>query len=94
MTEFAQTGAPDWVSPPGETIADLLEEQEWGQRELAKRLDYSPKHVNQLIKGKVPLTERTALGLERVLGGTARFWLEREAQYREALIRQGKPGAV
>ncbi|WP_019593073.1 helix-turn-helix domain-containing protein [Thioalkalivibrio sp. ALM2T] len=88
MTEFAQTGTPDWVSPPGETIADLLEEQGWSQRELGQRLDYSSKHVNQLIKGKVPLTEEAALRLERVLGGTARFWLEREAQYREALIRQ------
>ncbi|WP_018169692.1 helix-turn-helix domain-containing protein [Thioalkalivibrio sp. ALMg9] len=88
MTEFAQARTPDWVSPPGETIADLREEQGWTQRELAQRLDYSPKHVNQLIKGKVPLSEETALRLERVLGGTARFWLEREAQYREALTRK------
>lgn len=88
MNEFAQTEMPDWVSPPGETIADLLEEEGWAQREFAQRMDYSPKHINQLIKGKVPLTEETALRLERVLGGTARFWLEREAQYREAVTRQ------
>jgi HTH-type transcriptional regulator/antitoxin HigA len=83
--------APDWVSPPGETIVDLLEERGWTQNELSDRLGYSPKHVNQLIKGHVSLTEEAAVRLHNVLGGSVGFWLSREAQYREQLaLREEK----
>ena len=76
---------PDWVSPPGDTILDLLEERDWTQQQLADRLGYTPKHVNQLIKAKVPLTEDAAVRLQNVLGASVGFWLTREAQYRERL---------
>ncbi len=79
---------PDWISPPGDTIADLLEERDWTQAELANRLGASRKYVNQLISGKVPLSESAAVKLERVLGSTVRFWLNREAGYRAALARK------
>lgn len=87
MTDTPRGFSPDWVSPPGETIADLLDERGWTQAELAGRLGYTPKHLNQLVKGKVPLSEDAALRLERVLGGEAGFWLAREARYRERLAR-------
>lgn len=88
MTELAERSAdtpfaPDWVSPPGDTILDLLEERGWTQQQLADRLGYSLKHVNQLIKAKVPLTEDAAMRLQNVLGASVGFWLTREAQYRE-----------
>lgn len=78
---------PDWVSPPGETILDLVEERDWSQAELASRLGISAKHLNQLIKGKVALTFETAIRLERVLGSTVGFWISRESRYREHLAR-------
>ena len=87
MANQQTTFSPDWVSPPGETISDLLEEKDWTQLELAQRLGYNKKHLNQLIKGKAALTEDAALRLERVLGSTANFWLNREAKYREHLAR-------
>jgi HTH-type transcriptional regulator / antitoxin HigA len=87
MTDTPEGFSPDWVSPPGESIADLLEERGWTQAELAERLGYTAKHLNQLIKGKVPLSEDAAMRLERVLAGSAGFWLTREARYRERLAR-------
>lgn len=87
MTESATRFEPDWVSPPGATIADLLEERGWSQQEAAQRLDYSEKHVSQLINGKVPLTEDAAMRLSSVLGAPVGFWLTREAQYRERLAK-------
>jgi HTH-type transcriptional regulator/antitoxin HigA len=78
---------PDWVSPPGDTIADILEEKDWTQIELAQRLQNTPKFVSQLIKGKAPITEETAVKLSRVLGSTEKFWLNREANYRAQLIQ-------
>lgn len=75
--------APDWVSPPGDTILDLMEERGWSQAELAGRLGYSEKHVSLLVNGKVPLTEEAAIRLKSVLGSSVGFWLRREALYRE-----------
>ncbi|MGB7443553.1 MAG: ImmA/IrrE family metallo-endopeptidase [Coleofasciculaceae cyanobacterium] len=88
MTEVLQPFTPDWISPPGETIADLIEEREWSQANLAKRLGYTTKHVSLLINGKAPITEDTALKLESVLGSSVSFWLSREAQYRAKLAQQ------
>jgi HTH-type transcriptional regulator/antitoxin HigA len=87
MTEIATTFQPDWVSPPGESIADLLEEKSWSQAEFSQRCGYTTKHVSQLINGKAAITEDTAIKLEKVLGSSARFWMTREAQYREAIAR-------
>lgn len=82
----------DWLSPPGDTILEVLEERGWTQADLAERTGYSRKHINLLIKGGAGITEEAALKLERVLGSTAGFWLNREAQYREALARQAELG--
>ena len=79
--------SPDWISPPGDTIADYLEEQDWTQAEFSKRIDYTKKHVNHLINGTATIGEDTALRLEKVTGIKAEFWLAREAAYREALAR-------
>lgn len=87
MTDLNAPFAPDWVSPPGETILDLIEERGWTQAELAIRLGYTEKHVSQLINGKVPLTQDAAVRLERVLGSSVGFWLAREAKYRERAAR-------
>ena len=87
MTDQDAPFTPDWVSPPGDTIVDLIEERGWTQANLAARLGFSHKHVNQLIKGKVPLTEEAALRLGQVLGAGAGFWLARESRYRERMVR-------
>ena len=94
MTEQTALFQPDWVSPPGDTIADLLEEKGWSQAEFAQRCGYTTKHASLLINGKASITEDTALKLERVLGSSARFWLVREAQYRETIARQQEMTAL
>src|ERR1700729_2073706 len=86
--ELIRQFSPDWVIPPGSTIADLLEERGWSQTEFASRIGYTKKHVNLLIQGKASLTEDAAIKLERVLGSTVNFWLNREALYREAIARK------
>jgi HTH-type transcriptional regulator/antitoxin HigA len=78
---------PEWLSHPGETIADFLEELNWTQAELAMRLGYSTKHVSQLMNGKVPITSETAIKLSQVLGSSVQFWLNIEANYQADLAR-------
>lgn len=78
----------EWISPPGETIADLLDERGWSKSEFAERLGCTPKHVSQLLAGHAPIHAEMAASLSRVLGSTPEFWLEREARYRAALDRK------
>jgi len=76
---------PDHASPPGDTLAEALEEAGMSQVELARRTHLSAKHVNRLIKGHVPLSPDVATRLESVLGVPAQFWNAREANYRSRL---------
>jgi HTH-type transcriptional regulator/antitoxin HigA len=89
---------PDHAVPPGETIADLLEEGEMTQAELAQRLGVSAKHVNQVVNGVASISAELALGLEKVFGVPADFWVARESIYRARLARRqesvGLEGAV
>lgn len=87
MSSTTYPFSPDWVSPPGDTIADLLEEYGWTQVELGERLGYDIGFVNQLVNGDIPIDEGIALKLEQVLGSTKAFWLRREAEYRAALCK-------
>ncbi|MET0001277.1 MAG: ImmA/IrrE family metallo-endopeptidase [Candidatus Thiodiazotropha lotti] len=87
MNSKVEAFSPDWVSPPGDTILDLMEERDWSQTELANRLGFSSKHLNQLIKGKVSLTYEAALKLERVFGSTVSFWMNRESKYRQQMAK-------
>lgn len=79
---------PDYISPPGETLADLLEQAGMTQTELAQRLGVSLKHINQVVKGAASISAELALGLEKVFGVSAAFWLNRESLYRADLARQ------
>jgi len=47
---------------------------------VAQRTGFTTKHINLLLKGDAPITQDTAMKLEKVLGSTARFWLGLEAQ--------------
>ncbi|MFP4338495.1 MAG: HigA family addiction module antitoxin [Halothece sp.] len=79
---------PDYVSPPGDTLEEILEEREMTQAELATRMGRPKKTINEIIKGKAEITPETALQLERVLGVSATFWNNRQQRYREFLARQ------
>jgi HTH-type transcriptional regulator / antitoxin HigA len=75
------------ATPPGATIKEQLEDREMTQKEFARRMDMSEKHISRLINGEVQLTPDVALRLEHVLGIPAEFWNNLEAIYREKCAR-------
>ena len=87
MIETSFAYVPQEVSPPGETLRDLMEERGLSQAELSRRLGRPSQAINEIVAGKKEITEETALELERVLQVPAHFWLAREARYREYLAR-------
>jgi HTH-type transcriptional regulator / antitoxin HigA len=80
-------GEVDYATSPGETLQDLMEEQGLTQRDLARRADLSPKHVNQLLHGLVSLSPAIAQRLELVTGMPASMWNQLEALYQSDLQR-------
>jgi addiction module HigA family antidote len=81
---------PSEISPPGETLLDVLEERGLTQAELAERTGRPRKTINEIIKGKAAITPETALQLERVLGISAAFWNSRETLYREFIAKKNE----
>ena len=79
---------PDFVTPPGDTLREVIKARGISQPELAERMNQSRNNVARILSGDAPITTQTALKLERVLGIPARFWSNRELHYREFLARE------
>lgn len=78
---------PDYTVCPGKTVADAIRILNVTQKQFAKRIGYSEKHLIAILSGKAPLNHEIAIRLERVTGTPARIWNRLEAEYRERLVR-------
>lgn len=78
----------EYVIAPGETILELLEVNCMTQLDLANKTGINKKTINEIIKGKAPITTSTALKLEYVFNIPASFWNNLESSYRESLERE------
>ena len=73
---------PASASPPGDTIADILQERGLTVDDLAERTGLTPQSAAVLIEGREPIGADLARSLEAALGAPAEYWLRREAGYR------------
>ncbi len=78
---------PDWVSPPGATIATILEERGATPGDLANWIERTTDDVADLLVGRSEITAEVARCLSHVLGASEAFWARRELQYRTDLAR-------
>ena len=78
----------EYIIAPGETVLELLEVNCMTQLDLADKTGIKKKTINEIIKGKAPITTSTALKLEYVFNIAASFWNNLESNYREALERK------
>ncbi|EAH0903763.1 helix-turn-helix domain-containing protein [Listeria monocytogenes] len=74
---------PNYATVPGETLREVITDRQMTQKELASRLDITPKHVSNIINGEVQLTPETAKKLEFVFDVNASFWNSLEKNYQE-----------
>ena len=77
-----------YVSPPGETLAEKLEEMGLDAKELAFRTGYTPKTINELLKAKCRVTPEMALNLEIATGISQSAWLNMQMMYDEFICRK------
>lgn len=78
---------PNWASSPGATIADFIADKRLSVGDLARSLGIEDDDASRLLDGDAEITEEVANKLSKAIGSTSRFWMEREARYREGLIR-------
>jgi len=74
-----------WVSPmaihPGEFLAETLGEYSLTQAELSERIGISKKVINEIIKGKNPITSSTAYKLSKVFPISPDYWINLQKSY-------------
>jgi len=81
------TFLPDWVSAPGETIVDILQERNLSQNQFALLMGSTSDDVKDLLYGRSSITIAVARKLSRILGASVEFWMLRDFQYREDTAR-------
>jgi len=78
---------PAELIPPGETLLEWLDREDMSQVEFARRARLTPKHITQVVKGKVGISPEVAIAFERVTSMTARYWTQLDANYQTAKQR-------
>lgn len=87
LNRSSSTFRPDWASPPGHTIADIMKDRGLDTADLCRMTGLHPAAVPLLLDGQLCINERLASRLAEGLGTTTAFWLNREGNYRVALTR-------
>lgn len=94
MTTKGQRVYSDLPIPPGEILAEEIEARGMTQRELAARLGRPAQAINEIIRAKKAITPDTAIGLSRVLGIEASYWMNLESDYQMTLARERSRAAM
>ena len=76
----------DYIIHPGETLAEVLEDREMSQRELAVRTGMTEKHISTVIHGQKGISAAFARKLEYALGIETSFWMNLQANYDRELL--------
>jgi len=81
-----------WISlnyavHPGEILQEYLEDGNITQREVARKTGLNKTIINEIIKGKRPITMKTAIKLEKVFSFNAKFWCNLQMIYDEVIER-------
>jgi HTH-type transcriptional regulator / antitoxin HigA len=85
---------PDWLSAPGGTVLDVIEERGMSSKDLAGLLDYSLERTERLVNGREAITRDVAALLAERVGGSEKFWLSREKNYRSEVARLQSSGNI
>ena len=80
---------------PGEILLEeFLEPKNISQREFAEKLDWTPRKLNEIIKGKRSVTALSAIDIADALGTTPEFWLNLQQMWDLAQAYKAKKKAA
>lgn len=77
---------PDWCSPTGDTILELMEDQGVSREDLARYLEIGLDELECILYGENPLTTKIAISLawkfsDGNIRDLAAFFLRRDVDY-------------
>ncbi|MBF05217.1 addiction module antidote protein, HigA family [bacterium] len=74
-----------WESPvaihAGEFLEDALEEYDMSQADLSERTGLSKKIINDIVRGRNPITHSTAFKLSKVFNFPSEYWMKLQQAY-------------
>jgi plasmid maintenance system antidote protein VapI len=79
--------APDWISKPGDALRALMLRRCLSPSQVAAQLPGGLSALRAVLVGSGPVDSAMASALACSVGGTASFWLKRQANYEAALER-------
>ena len=82
-----QAFAPDWFSKPGDSLLSLMRRRSVTAYDLAELLEGGMDVLRGLLAGAIPIDLTKAQAIATALGGTADFWLRRQANYERGVER-------
>lgn len=84
----SSTFAPDWASPPGDTLQEAMRDRGLTLELVAAKGEIALDDLRAVLDGRGEITIDIARGLSASIGASPRFWVNRECQYREDLERR------
>ncbi len=66
---------------PGIFLAEILDETNMSQAELARKIGVSRMNISHIVNGKRPITVETACLIGKVFGQTPQYWLNLQTDY-------------
>lgn len=84
-TPFDPVNERALLRSPGDGLLEIMEICGIDIQNLAFELRIPVEQAQQLLDGKLPLTEEIAIDLERIVRIGRQFWINREAYYRAKL---------
>lgn len=76
---------PSEVSPPGDTIRELLEIHHKTVEDLARLAGRDLAHIEAVLEGRAVIDAALARVMAEHLGGTEALWLRRDVAYQAYL---------
>lgn len=76
---------------PGRILEDYMDENGWTQTELARLIDVSRPHLNEIINGKRGISSRMAIKLSIAFDTTEAFWKNLDSKRQLWEARQNTP---
>ena len=75
---------------PWETLKDFLKWEKIKQKDIAEKINMTPKQISLIIKGKARITTKTAIKFEKVFWVSAEFWINLQNSYDLDILRNNK----
>ena len=84
---MSQNLLPNIATHPGTVLKDELTERGIKQKDFAFEISMQPTMLNEILKGKRPVTADVSILLEKALDISADFWMNFQTQYEIDLAR-------